>query len=218
MSVEKWKRVVYEAVETSEGEARGHRFDAMGENAQRYRRIKRWEPVPQNFAEFKGEIGVRGALVSEAYLDDHDEPVGRQLKLMCRTGCLPTLSRVGRKAGWPAGSMRCMMCHEGAEDICHIMLDCAAYGRHRDAMMRCVREPVALAMGPDALDQMASVDKLDMLLGKSTGNAAADKYIDRVVKRFLKKAWRGRKQLTRALNQVLGREDTMWALNAHGDT
>ena len=58
---------------------------------------------------------------------------------------------------------------------------------------------------------------VDILLGESTGAARADARVNACVSRFLKKAWRGRKWLTRALNDKLGREDTIWALQAHGD-
>ena len=51
----------------------------------------------------------------------------------------------------------------------------------------------------------------------STGTECADSHVHNVVSRFLKKAWRGRKWLTSALNQKLGRADTPWALRAHGD-
>ena len=50
--------------------------------------------VEEEFARSSGEIGRRGALVPEPYLDDRKEPVGRRLKLMCRAGCLPVMKRV----------------------------------------------------------------------------------------------------------------------------
>ena len=54
------------------------------------------------------------------------------------------------------------------------------------------------------------------MLGKSTGVAKADSKINMSVTRFLKKAWRERKNLTVSLNNKLGRTDTVWALKAHG--
>ena len=49
------------------------------------------------------------------------------------------------------------------------------------------------------------------MLGGSSGVAAVDRKVDRLVKRFLRKVWRTRKPLTLALNEVLKREDTLWA-------
>ena len=60
-------------------------------------------------------------------------------------------------------------------------------------------------------------DKVDLLLGRSTWIARADARMDLAVKRFLKKAWRGRKWLAREVNSTFQREDTLWALSAHGD-
>ena len=60
-------------------------------------------------------------------------------------------------------------------------------------------------------------DRLDVLLGKSTGVAKTDADIDAAVKRFLKKAWRGRKWLVLQTNKILDRKDTLWAVHSHGD-
>ena len=72
-------------------------------------------------------------------------------------------------------------------------------------------------VGIAPLLEQSEVDQLDLLLGKSTGNAEADDRISRCVALFLKKAWRSRKWLTATLNAKLGRSDTVWALKAHGD-
>ena len=66
-------------------------------------------------------------------------------------------------------------------------------------------------------DTLSPADQTDLLLGKSTGDARTDTRVNACVTRYLKKAWRGRKHLTSALNKKLGREDTVWALRAHGD-
>jgi hypothetical protein len=50
-----------------------------------------------------------------------------------------------------------------------------------------------------------------------TGDASADQRIDFLVKRYLKKAWRKRKWLTRAINQLFDRHDTVWALKCQED-
>ena len=58
---------------------------------------------------------------------------------------------------------------------------------------------------------------IDLLLGKSTGSNRIDSIVDKSVQRFMKKAWRTRSGLTEALNTVLDRQGTIWALKVHGD-
>ena len=165
--------------------------------------------VGKDFACFAGEIGRREALVPEPYLDDRDEPIGRRLKLMCRMGCLPTLKRAVREAELPAAHGTCQMCTSGSiEDIEHLIMNCEAYSRHRLKMLQSVR------FGPECQTQS---DRLDVLLGKSTGASKVDDRIDIAVKRFLKKAWRTRKWLVLSTNKALNRNDTLWAMHAHGD-
>ena len=55
----------------------------------------------------KGEVGQRGSLVVERYLDDVKE-MGSRLKLMCRAGCLPVLSRVAWELDLNAVSALCV--------------------------------------------------------------------------------------------------------------
>ena len=130
-------------------------------HAARFVRSKNWGTVEEDFACFSGEIGRRGALVLEPYLDDRDEPVGRRLKLMCRAGCLPTLKRVAREAELPASYGTCKMCLSGRiEDITHFMLECSAYVTTRAKM---------LENSPPGFNELAQAGKLDMLLGKSAG-------------------------------------------------
>ncbi len=178
-------------------------------HAARYARCKNWDKVKEDYACFKGGIGRRGALVPEPYLDDRDEPVGRRLKLMCRAGCLPTLKRVAREAELPAAHGTCKMCVSGRiEDIAHVVLDCPAYATHSAKM---------LESAPPGFDGVVQLDKLDALLGKSAGTSKIDDRTDAAAKRFLKKAWRARKWLVLATNKVLSRNDTPWAIQAHGD-
>ena len=73
------------------------------------------------------------------------------------------------------------------------------------------------AAGADSLRSRPRTEQVDVLLGKSTGLAKADAAINKNVARYLKKAWRGRKWLTASLNKALARDDTVWALRAHGD-
>ena len=218
MSKDEWKDVVYEAVESAEGAALRLRLGALnGEAATRYLRIKEWGKVTEEFSAFAGEVGRRGALVPEYYLDDRAEPVGRRLKLLCRLGCLPTMSRVVREEKLPASQARCRLCVGDAyEDVQHLILTCPAHHRHRTKMMTAVTRALDEHCGVD-FGGLPIAERMDLLLGGSTGTVNADDRVSKCVARFLKKAWRGRKWLTTELNERLGREDTVWAIKAHGD-
>jgi hypothetical protein len=210
MSKEAWKKTVYDSVEKRETLNTINRLSAMGsDHGARFARSKFWGKVEKDFACFTGEIGRRGALVPEPYLDDRDEPVGRRLKLMCRMGCLPTLKRVVREAELPPAHGTCQMCTSGSiEDIEHLIMNCDAHSRHRNKMFQSVEFKT---------ECQTQSDRLDVLLGKSTGTSKADDRIDIAVKRFLKKAWRARKWLVLSTNKALNRNDTLWAIQAHGD-
>ena len=215
---EEWKDRVYEAVESAEDEAVRRRFNAMsGAAAARYVRIKNWGKVEPEAAVMVGEVALRGALAIEPYLDGRAEPIGTRLKLMCRLGCLPTMTRVAREEKLPRSSGQCRLCEtDSVEDIPHLLLSCPAHDIHRAKMLGVAASAVASA-GAAPLCGLPEQELADMLLGKSTGVAAADSRINAGVTRFLKKAWRVRKPLTVYLNEVLGRDDTTWALKAHGD-
>lgn len=215
---DEWKDIVYDAVESAEAAALRLRLDAMnGDAVARYVRIKKWGKVTEEFSAFAGEVDRRGAMVPEYYLDDRAEPVGRRLKLLCRLGCLPTMSRVAREEKLPVEQGRCRLCVQSeCEDLNHLLLACPTHDRHRVKMVTAAAGAMALHCGAD-FDGLSPADQVDTLLGKSTGNVHADDRISQLVARFLKKAWRGRKWLTTSLNEKLGRQDTVWALKAHGD-
>jgi hypothetical protein len=127
---------------------------------------------------------------------------------MCRAGCLPVLKRVAREAQLPELLGICKMCDSGSiETIEHLVMDCTAYSHSRSKLMSIVSFDY---------DCTSSTDKLDVLLGKSTGVSKTDDTIDMAVKRFLKKAWRSRKWLVLETNRIFDRNDTPWA-RAHGD-
>ena len=205
-----WKDAVYDSVEGRETVAIIDRLSSLtSAHAVRYARSKHWGMVDKDHACMQGEIGRRGMLVPEAYLDDRDEPVGRRLKLMCRAGCLPVLKRAVREANLPTEAATCRMCTSNQiEDMDHLMLDCPAYDVPRAKMWQSV---------PNELSHLPRPDKIDLLLGKSMGPSELDDKVDIAVKRFLKKAWRARKSVTKAINTALDRDDTPWALNARGD-
>jgi hypothetical protein len=101
------------------------------------------------------------------------------------------------------------MCNSGRiEDTEHFVMDCKAYSQWRFKMLENVK------FGPESQTQS---DRLDVLLGKSTGTSKTDDRTDMAVKRFLKKAWRARKWLVLATNKILDRNDTLWSVHAHGD-
>jgi hypothetical protein len=206
MDKRKWKRIVYNAVEAHDSASAIQNLASLsGDTAARFARCKNWAKVSEDFACFSGEIGRRGALVSEPYLDDRTEAVGRRLKLMCRTGCLPVLKRVVREEGLPAESGTCKMCGSGeVESISHLIVSCNGYSELRSNALATI---LTRLKGP-----MPSGDNLlCLLLGASTGIPSIDVFIDRVVKRFLKKAWRHRKWLLRETNLLFDRTDTPWA-------
>jgi hypothetical protein len=211
LSKHQWKKLVYDSVEERETTDTKNRLAAMNSgHVARFLRSKCWEKVGKDFACFKGEVSRRGALVPEPYLDDRVELIGRRLKLMCRAGCLPVLKRVAREAKLPPVHGTCKMCNSGnIEDIEHFVLECEAYSKQRSKMLENVH------FGSSCQTES---DRLDVLLGKSTGTSKTDDTIDMAVKRFLKKAWRARKWLVLTTNRILDRNDTLWAVHAHGDS
>ena len=194
---EEWKELVYKQTEQDQEDKR--RLE-MGEmvSMQRYMKIKEWGRMGPERAQFQGEIGQFGALVCERYLDETAEKTGCKLKLMCRAGCLPVLQRVMWEHKWEPDWARCMMCESGrVEDIKHFLLECEAYRRHRDRMMTKAGDHLPA-------DAEGCVVKL---LGARCSAKIAEDNLDHAVKRFLKKAWRTRKRLTKKLNDELGRRD-----------
>ena len=218
MSKDEWKFFVYEAVEQSEDTLREARFRDM-KSGDRYTRLKHWGPLSPDQAIFPGETGRRGALVHERYLDTRwmngAQMEGRKLKLMCRAGCLPVLSRVGREVGWSEQLTRCMMCSTGEpETPNHFIMTCPAYTHHRALLLLRVNTALthtrASVPGFETdLSLMGQAAQQEILLGRITWHARTDDAIDIHFQRFLKRAWRTRKHVTKALDDVLGRDDAV---------
>ena len=212
MSKTEWKERVAEAVEEREARAREERFKWMtSEASARYERVKGWGRVTREAAVFGGEEGRRGARVHERYLDDHCESAGRKIKMLCRAGCLPVLDRVGQDMGWSDSLRTCMLCDTGeAETVQHFVVACPAHQSHREVLAR------GVCSGTEGTGfnfaALAPSDQCDLLLGKSTGVAALDDRVDVLVKRFLKKAWRGRGRVAKAVQEVTGVEGVLWEL------
>ena len=206
-----WKKITYEAAERHEDSSRHSRLARLNSvTSNRYLRIKYWGQTESSFACFVGEIGRRGNLVFEHYLDDRTEKIGSLLKLTCRLGCLPILKRVAREQGLPSRAI-CKLCDDGnIEDLTHFILFCKGYHKHRTSLFSALGQFLRI----ESLDYVST---MDLLLGASTGSAFADDRIDFLFKRFLKKSWRTRKWLTIATNSLFYRSDTAWALKSHGD-
>ena len=75
-----------------------------------------------------GDAKKHGAQVIESYLDSRVEPVGTRLKLMCRLGCLPTITRLTREEKlyqrW-----ECKLGGMAEEDTKHFVLECPAHSQ-----------------------------------------------------------------------------------------
>ena len=95
-----------------------------------YASLKDWGVNTEEYSAFTGEEGRLGQHVPERYLDDRDNLKGTRLKMLCRTGALPVMRRVGRELdpAWPPESRVCFACNkEVVEDIHHFLMDCPAY-------------------------------------------------------------------------------------------
>jgi hypothetical protein len=209
-----WKRLCYGAVEEHHDEKREGEMAALS-SLTRYCRVKDWTERDEEMAGMQGEIGKLGMLVPERYLDHNKERLGCYLKLLCRSECLPTLARVCKerrdvqKIPTGVGLARCRMCNSGdIEDTEHIVLHCAAYATQREWMYKTAAE-AGRVWGIGHFAVAPACDKLDLLMGRSTGSAESDDNIDHAFKRFLKRAWRSRAGLTRAVNLAFDRNDVI---------
>ena len=204
---ERWKKLVYLQVEEHFEQERDKRSRGLVSLA-RYNSIKHWGPMDTDRAQFVGEVGRHGALVVERYLDDVKDGLGRQLKLMCRADCLPVLSRVTWELGISVFNAKCMMCNTGhTEDVKHLLLQCPAYQRQRERMM----ETAERAFAGAGFSDLSESERVCALLGARAGSCAAEDRVDVMVKRFLRKAWKIRGRVTRAVNDEFGRQDLVWA-------
>ena len=117
-------------------------------------------------AEMRGEVGQRGSLVVERYLDDVKERLGSRLKLMCRAGCLPVLSRVAWELDLREHNGKCPLCDSGeAEDVEHVLLRCPAHQHHRAKMMDAASSVYATSNDGDELGEASKETQVRVLLG-----------------------------------------------------
>ena len=205
---ERWKTMVYEAVNASSDAARAANM-AQKPSTTTFARIKEWGKNPKNYPFSTGEVDRLGQHVPERYLDDRTNLKGTRLKMLCRLGCLPLMDRVGREASptWPKEYRTCAMCSAGkTEDVQHFVMECPAYEAKRAALLRQTANELAKSDGalkPAAFTAMSATDQLDVLLGKRIADPAAEDRLDRNVKRFLSKCWNLRSGVTGAINDAL---------------
>ena len=206
-SKDEWKKRVYLEVEECYEDRRREEMAVM-KSMGRYVRTKNWDRVSKEHATYAGEIGKLGALVCESYLDDVNEREAAKLKLLCRAGCLPVMSRIMWEVGMPADWGTCLMCESGnIESIDHLILDCNAYKRHRERLIRKINESYSVAQRGCYFEDLCYEDRLEIILGKNIGCSVMEKNIDHAFKRYLKKAWRTRRKITKILEKVIKVED-----------
>ena len=207
----KWRELVYEQVEEHYEQVREQHCAPLA-SAARYMRVKCWEEMDTDRAVMTGEVGMRGSLVVERYLDDVRERLGCRLKLMCRAGCLPVMSRVAWELDLNATYGTCPLCATNtAEDITHVLLHCPAHQRQRAKMMDIADRVLAVAKGGLTLSEQSEEEQVCVLLGARAGGKEVEDIIDVQVKRFLVKAWKNRSRVSAAINAKLGRQDVTWA-------
>ena len=204
VSKEAWKKRVYVVVEEC-FEGRREEELAMMESIGRYERTKSWERVDEESAVYSGEVGMLGAQVCEEYLDDVRERGATNLKLQCRAGCLPVMTRVMKVVGVPVEWGVCLMCDSGrAENIDHILLDCSAYKNQRKRLMHKVTEAVSAASrGEIGIEDMEREELIQIMMGRKVGSQEAARDIDHAFKRFLKRVWRSRKRVVKEVEKML---------------
>ena len=206
-----WRDKVYEQVEEHyERERELHCSTLL--SASRYMAVKCWDKMDADRAEMKGEVGQRGSLVVERYLDDVKERLGSRLKLLCRAGCLPVLGRVAWELDLSEHHGKCVLCDSGeVEDVEHVLLRCPAHQHHRTKMMDAAGAVYAVAHEGEELEEASTETQIRVLLGARAGSRATEDIIDVQVKRFLVKVWKARRRVSEVINEKFGRQDVVWA-------
>jgi hypothetical protein len=203
-----WKDRVYAAVDAS---ADANRTTVLSNkpSATPYIDLKDWGPNPVSYSFSVGESGKLGQLVPERYLDDRRNLKGTRLKMLCRLGCLPLMTRVGREATppWPREYRTCAACCTGKiEDVHHFVMDCPRYATKRAALLKQAVRELAGSKGDitaTGFANMEAKDQLAVLLGRRISDPAAEDRLDRSVKRYLSKCWNLRSGVTGAINDAL---------------
>ena len=127
-----WKDWVAELVDGASNTARTARLAELP-SAQDYAHTKHWGRTPSEYAFSTGEVDRWGHRTPGRYLDDRRDLKGTRLKLLCRTGALPVMRRLGReqRPPWPLERSRCYACHTGAvESVSHFLGECRTFAGH----------------------------------------------------------------------------------------
>jgi exonuclease III len=204
VSKERWKEMVYQAVEERHDKVRGEELAGMN-SMKRYSDVRSWGRMDEGRAAYAGEVGRMGALVCERYLDDVKEREATKLKIKCRAKCMPLMKRVMKEANLPPEWARCVMCDSGdVEDEEHFLMKCKAYERHRERMMEKVAEAYSVGNGGQGgFEELGDEEKMKILLGQQVGGKAPEDNIDHAMKRYVKRAWRARKRVTRKVEDLV---------------
>jgi hypothetical protein len=160
-----WKARAVEAAAEADRQARMENMPSV----RFYNKIKDWGVNPADYSFSLGEIGRRGRLVPERYLDDRQQLKGTRLKLLCRLHCLPVMARIGREVTpkWPKRDRVCYACGTGAvEDVRHFVMDCPSYARRRADLFDRVGTIMERSVHPP-IEQQA-----DRLTGRQTDGQA----------------------------------------------
>ena len=102
------------------------------------------------------------------------------------------------------------MCRTGVvENVHHFLMECPKYSGKRDALLEraaVIYDRASNIRGPNSFKDMPSKEQARILLGKRFDNPRAEDVIDRMVKRFITKAWNMRQPVTAAINLTLDKQ------------
>ena len=201
-----WKKKADFAVDTAHDEDRAQRMARMP-SCNTYVAMKGWGRNPKEYSFSSGEVDKLGQQVPERYLDDRRNLKGTRLKMLCRTGSLPLMVRVGRevKPKWPREMRTCLACNSGAvEDVHHFIMECPAHAKRRTALL----DQVTRAAGRSAVDldfgALPAGEQLLVILGKRVGDPRFEDKVDWQAKKFLTKCWNAREPVQAAINSQFG--------------
>ena len=201
-----WKKKVEGAVDAHHDEARAQRMRRMP-SCVPYMGMKDWGPTSKEYSFSSGEVGKLGQQVPERYLDDRRNLKGTRLKLLCRTGSLPLMARVGREVSpkLPRDMRTCLACNGGVvEDVHHFVMECPMHTKRRAALF----DQVSRAADRSALDlefgMLGADEQLQIILGKRVGDPQFEDKVDWQAKKFLTKCWNAREHVQTAINVNFG--------------
>jgi hypothetical protein len=206
VSEAEWKRKADLAVDTAYDKARAERMARMP-TATVYAAVKEWGRSSEEYSFSRGEVGKLGQQVPERYLDDRRNLKGTRLKMLCRTGSLPLMVRVGKEVvpKWPREMRTCLACNSGVvEDVRHFVMECPAYAGRRRGLLNQVAQAAQRSDVDIAFDAAPVEEQLHIILGKRVGDRQFEDKVDWQAKKFLVKCWNSRAPITEAVNAHFG--------------